>query len=215
MWTIALSGPGRVTCICCCSVSNVAGRARWQRGWMRRVWRASSPWWSRHLKPVLLHLSTELVWILSFLFFCMQSRNILSGLLVSLVFCFVLSLRFLFFVFIISSFAFFCLPLSVHFLRSLLISLVWNLLFSLCLIYLSLAGFLVYHSSQEAGVWDIPVFTVIDYGLSSFIGALLSCKITQGSFFLSWNQFIGDIYSGMTFSGFVFQRHTALSLLTG
>ena len=110
MWTIALSGPGRVTCICCCSVSNVGGWARWQQGWMRRVWRASSPWWSRHLKPVLLHLSTELVWIWSFLFFCMQSLNILSGLLVSLLFCFVLSLRFLSFVFIVSSFAFFLSP---------------------------------------------------------------------------------------------------------
>lgn len=41
----------------------------------------------------------------------------------------------------------------------------------------------LYQSSPEAKVWDIPVFALIDYGLSSFIGALLSCKITLGSFF--------------------------------
>lgn len=137
--------------------------------------------------------------------------NIFSGLSLSV---FVLSPLFPFFVSIISSFAFFCLPLSLHFLLSPFIS--YGISFSLCAcICLSLAGFLVYHSSQEAVVWDIPVSTVIGYGLSSFIGALLSCKITQGSFCLSGNQFIGDIYSGMTFSGFVFQRQTVLLLLAG
>lgn len=76
-------------------------------------------------------------------------------------------------------------------------------------IRLAVARFLVYLFCQRAVVWDIPVYTVIHYGLSSFIGALLSCKIAQGSFFfLAWNQFIADIYSGMTFSGFVFQRQT-------
>lgn len=63
-------------------------------------------------------------------------------------------------------------------------------------------------SSQEAVVWDIPVFTMIDHALSSFVGVMFSCKITQGSFFLSGSQFIDDIYSGMTFSGFVSQRYT-------
>lgn len=53
---------------------------------------------------------------------------------------------------------------------------------SIC-VCLFLAGFLVYHSSQEGLVGDIPGYIVIDYGLSSFIGALLSCKITQGYFF--------------------------------
>lgn len=51
----------------------------------------------------------------------------------------------------------------------------------------------LYQSSQEAVVWDIPVYTVINYGLSSFIEALLSCKIAEGSFFPSGKQFTGDI----------------------
>lgn len=59
----------------------------------------------------------------------------------------------------------------------------WNS-FSLRLcICLSVAWFLVYHFCQRAVVWDIPVYTLIDYRLSSFIEALLSCKIAQGSFF--------------------------------
>lgn len=48
---------------------------------------------------------------------------------------------------------------------------------------LFLTGFLVYYSSQEELVGDIPGYIVIDYGLISFIGALLPCKITQGYFF--------------------------------
>lgn len=48
-------------------------------------------------------------------------------------------------------------------------------------VYLFLSGFLVYRSGQEAIVGGIPGSAVIDYGLSSFIAALLSC-ITQGYF---------------------------------
>lgn len=58
--SVSVSGPRRAACNYCCSVSNVGGEACWQQGWMRRVWRASTQWWSRHLKPAS-HLSSELV----------------------------------------------------------------------------------------------------------------------------------------------------------
>ena len=66
-------------------------------------------------------------------------------------------------------------------------------------------------SSQEAA---FCCFTVMDYELNSFIGGLLSCKITVGTFFLFGKQFIGGIYSRMTFSAFPFCRHIALSVCT-
>lgn len=127
--------------------------------------------------------------------------------------CLVLSPVTPFFVSVISSFVFSVSPFITS-LPPVSIYFIWNLIFSLGL-HLSLSGSLFYCSGLEAVVWDIPVSTVIDYGLGSFIGVLLSCKITQGSFFLSGNQFIGDIYSGMTFSEFVFERQTLFLLLAG
>lgn len=155
---IVQSGPQRVACNCCWIVSNVAGQAWWQQGWMRMVWRASAQWWSHHLKPAL-HLSTELV---CFFFLPPSLVCVLltfSRLSLSVVFCFLtsphsfsLSLSYLCF--------FFGLPLSVHFLLSPFISDILNLLFSLCL-HLSFSHSVsgpLYQSSQEAVVWDIPVF---------------------------------------------------------
>lgn len=119
---------------------------------------------------------------------------------------------------------FFCLPVSprmhththawrnthtISQLPPVVIFILQKLIFSHSLHPSCCRSVLVYLFCQRAVVWDIPVYTVIHYGLSSFIGALLSCKAAQGSFFsLAWNQFIADIYSGMTFSGFVFQRQT-------
>lgn len=67
----------------------------------------------------------------------------------------------------------FC-PLSLHFRLS--IYFLWNLISSMVVSVFFLVGL----SLQPGG---IPASAVIDYGLSSFIGALLSCKITQGCFF--------------------------------
>lgn len=144
--TVVQSVLRRVTCVCCCSVSNVAGQARW----CRSVWRVSAHWWSRHLKPAP-HLSIQLSVFFSLHLLC-SLFNIFSGLSP---YSLSLSLSYLH----LQGF-FFCLPLSLHFLLSPFIS--YGISFSLCVcICLSLAGFLVYHSSQEAVVWDIPVSTVI------------------------------------------------------
>lgn len=162
-WVSGNSGLRRVTCICCCSVSNVAGQACWQQGW-KRVWRASTHWWSRHLKPAL-HLSAELSLSLHLLY--------VVHFLWSVAVCFIPSPLLLFVVLIISSFAF-LVSLNLSTSSCLHLFLICGICSAFSAsISLAVAGFPVYHASQEAVVWDIPVFTVIDYRLSSFYRSLV------------------------------------------
>lgn len=98
------------------------------------------------------------------------------------------------FSFVVSSFTMFCLPQSIHFFLSPSVFCTLNPFplrpsvshFQHLSFPHGVPG-LLYQSSQEAVVWDIPVFAVIDYRLSCFIEALLSCKITGGLLFPIWN----------------------------
>lgn len=116
VWTGAQSGQRRATSICRCSVSNAAGQVCWQRGWMRRVWRASSQRWSHHLKPAL-HLSTELVCI--FLPPSLVCRVLTFSLVRRRLFCFVSPVPFLclyhILIFFLSPSIFPLLPVSIYF----------------------------------------------------------------------------------------------------
>lgn len=128
VWSIVQSGPRRVACNWCCSVSNVPGEACW---------------WSRHLKPAL-HLSSELVCI--FLSPSLVCSLLTFSLVCRCLFCSVLI------PFVCLSY---CVPLSVHFLLSPFIPYTLNPL-SAC-ISLSLTGFLVLSISlarrQESGTF--------------------------------------------------------------
>lgn len=182
VWTIAQSGPRRLAWNCCFRVSNVAEEVSWQQGWMRRVWRACSQRWSRHLKPEL-HLHTELDLTFFISIFLVKSLLFLFTLVSYCLFCSV-------FLLLASSLSYLHLSFlapSIHFLLSPSAFYILSLLFfPLCpqqyTFPFCVSGSL-YQSSQEAVVWDIPVFTMIDYGLSSIIGVMFSCKITLGFFF--------------------------------
>lgn len=191
---LAQSDQRRVTGICRCSLSNVARRARWQPGWTRRVlkrqravMKPSSP------KTGAASLSAELVRVF-------RTPSLVCSLFTSSLFepISVWSPSFLSSILIISPF---CVSLYLSTSSCLhLFDKHWIICSLSASICLPITGFLVYRSSQEAVVWDIPVFTVIDSGLSSFIGALLSCKTAQGSFFFSlwepiywWHLFRSDL----------------------
>lgn len=163
------SGLRGITCNCYCSVSNVAGEACW---------------WSCHLKPAL-QLSTELVCVF-------LSQSLVCSYLTLSHWLFFFSLLFC----LSHSYFFFFLSYRHCLFLVSFISYIYWISFSLSASICPSCP--LYQSSQEAIVWYIPVFAVIDYGLSSFIGALLSCNVTHGSFFLWepiywWHLFRNDL----------------------